>query len=278
MSESTADPVQIYLKQIGEISLLSREEEQNLARLSQKGNEEARRAMVKANLRLVVTIAKKYMHLGLSFLDLIEEGNLGLMKAVEKFDVEKGCKLSTYASWWIKQGIMRALANQAKMIRLPVYMVEKVTSIHKASETLFKKLGRKATPEEIGGYIGVAPEKVLELQSISKNPESLHETVGEDGVSELIDMISDEGTASPQRALAVQMVQDNIMELLHAMDDREAKIVTWRFGLFGDTPKTLEEIGQKIGITRERVRQICELAIGKMRELLNAKHLKYEDF
>jgi RNA polymerase primary sigma factor len=277
MSES-GDTIQIYLKQIGEIPLLSLEEEQALARRLKKGDEEARRIMIRSNLRLVVTIAKKYMNLGLSLQDLIEEGNLGLMKAVDKYDLGKGSKLSTYASWWIKQSMMRALANQAKMIRIPVYMVEKITSVNRASEILFKRMGRQPSPHEIAAYLGMDPDKVFELQSMSKKTESLHETIGEDGVSELIDVISDQGSSSPNRNFAEHLIQDNIMELLNKMDEREAKIVAWRFGLFGDPPKTLEEIGQKLGITRERVRQINEVAIKKMREILKEKKLEYKDF
>jgi RNA polymerase primary sigma factor len=277
MAES-GDSIQIYLKQIGEIPLLSLEEEQALARRLKKGDEEARRILIRSNLRLVVTIAKRYMNIGLSFQDLIEEGNLGLMKAVDKYDLAKGSKVSTYASWWIKQSMMRALANQAKMIRIPVYMVEKITSVNKASEILFKRMGRTPTPHEIAEYLGMDPDKVLDLQSMSKKPESLHETIGEDGVSELIDVISDQGSSRPNRAIAEHLIQDNIMELLSKMDEREAKIVAWRFGLFGDPPKTLEDIGQKLGITRERVRQINEAAIKKMREILKDKKLEYKDF
>ncbi|MBI1871523.1 MAG: sigma-70 family RNA polymerase sigma factor [Chlamydiae bacterium] len=277
MSEAE-DSVQIYLKQIGETPLLNREEEEALARRSQAGDEEARRMLVRANLRLVVSIAKRYMHIGLALLDLIEEGNLGLMKAVEKFDVAKGCKLSTYASWWIKQGIMRALANQSKMIRLPVYLVEKVTAVRKASEALFKEMGRYPTYQEIAAHLNIEPEKVLDLQNISKTPESLHEVIGEDGVSELIDVIADNSASSPERGIAERMIHENIMDLVNHLGEREAKIVLWRYGLFGDSPKTLEEIGQRLGITRERVRQICEVAVKKMREVLNEKHLSYQDF
>ena len=272
------DSIQIYLKQIGEIPLLSLEEEESLARRLKKGDEEARRILIRSNLRLVVTIAKRYMNIGLSFQDLIEEGNLGLMKAVDKYDLGKGAKVSTYASWWIKQSMMRALANQAKMIRIPVYMVEKITSVNKASEILFKRMGRTPTYHEIAEYLGMEPDKVLDLQTMSKKPESLHETIGEDGVSELIDVISDQGSSRPNRAIAEHLIQDNIMELLSKMDEREAKIVAWRFGLFGDPPKTLEDIGQKLGITRERVRQINEAAIKKMREILKEKKLEYKDF
>jgi RNA polymerase primary sigma factor len=277
MAES-GEPLQIYLKQIGEIPLLSREEEEALGRKCMAGDDEARRNLIRSNLRLVVTIAKKYMNLGLSFLDLIEEGNLGLMKAVDKFDVGKGCKLSTYASWWIKQSIMRALANQAKMIRVPVYMIEKISAVNKTSEKLFKRMGRRPSPQEIATQLGIEPEQVAELQSISQNPESLHETIGEDGVSELIDVISDDGSTSPTRNIAEHLIQDNIMALLSRLDEREAKIVSWRFGLFGDAPKTLEDIGDKLGITRERVRQINEAAVKKMREILKEKKLDYEDF
>lgn len=274
----TGDPLQIYLKQIGEIPLLSREDELKLARRMKRGHEEARRILIRSNLRLVVTIAKKYMNMGLSFLDLIEEGNLGLMKGIEKYDARKGCKISTYASWWIKQSIMRALANQAKMIRIPVYMVEKVSLVNKTSEKLFKRMGHRPTPQEIADYLEMEADKVLELQNISKNPESLHVSVGDDGVSELIDVISDEGSTSPNHSTAEKLIQDNIMQLIGQMDEREAKIISWRFGLFGDPPKTLEEIGEKLKITRERVRQICDSAVKKMRELLRGKKLEYEDF
>lgn len=274
----TGDPVQIYLRQIGEIPLLTRDEEEHLARRVRDGDEEARRTLIRANLRLVVTIAKKYMNLGLSFSDLIEEGNLGLMKSVEKYDLAKGCKISTYASWWIKQAIVRALSNQAKMIRLPVYMVEKISAVNKAVEVLSKRMGRPPTAPEIAKHLGLEAEKVVEIQEVSQSPESLHETIGEDGVSELISVVSDEGAASPNRSLAERMIQENIMELLSKMDEREAKIVSWRFGLFGDLPKTLEEIGQVLGVTRERVRQISDSAVKKMREILKQMKLDYEDF
>ncbi len=274
----TGDPVQIYLKQIGEIPLVSREEEERLAHLAKDGDEEARRTLIRSNLRLVVTIAKKYMNLGLSFSDLIEEGNLGLMKSVEKYDLAKGCKLSTYAAWWIKQAIVRALSNQAKMIRLPVYMVEKVSAVNRALEVLSKRMGRPPTSQEIAKHLGIETEKVVEVLEVSQSPESLNETIGEDGVSELINVVSDEGAASPHRSLAERMIQDNIMDLLSKMDEREAKIISWRFGLFGDKPKTLEDIGQTLGVTRERVRQISDAAVKKMREILKGMKLEYEDF
>lgn len=275
---SDTDSIQIYLKQIGEIPLLSREEEERLARQTKKGSAQARRTLIRSNLRLVVTIAKRYMNYGLSFLDLIEEGNLGLMKAVEKFDLRKGCKLSTYASWWIKQGMMRALANQGKTIRIPVYKLDKIAAVNKTREMLIKRMGRRPSAQELAHVLHMTPEEVVDLQNISQSPESLHETIGEDGVSELIDVISDEGKTSPKRFIAERMLQENILELLGKMNEREAKIVSWRFGLFGTPTKTLEEIGHKLGVTRERIRQVCENAVKKMRRLLKEKKLEYEDF
>ena len=277
MAESS-ELLQIYLKDIGEIPLLTREEEDSLARKVAAGDDEARKKLVRSNLRLVVTIAKKYMNYGLSFLDLIEEGNLGLMKGVDKFDLGKGCKLSTYAAWWIKQSMMRALANQSKMIRLPVYLVEKVSAVNRATEILFKRMARQPTALEIAAHLGSKAEEVTHLQSLSKSPESLHESIGDDGASELIDVISDQGAQDPTRGLAEELIQNNIMELLSKLDEREAKIISWRFGLFGDAPLTLEVIGQKIGITRERVRQVSEAAVKKMREMLRNKKLDYQDF
>ena len=277
MSE-TGDPIQIYLKEIGAIPLLSREEEMELACLLKDGDEEAGRKLVRANLRLVVTIVKRYMNLGLSFLDLVEEGNLGLMKAVEKFDIEKGCKLSTYASWWIKQSVIRALANQAKMIRLPVYMVEKVSALNTAMEVLHKRMGRQPTIQELADYMDEPVDRIDELLTMSRSPKSLEGAISDDGVSELIDVIADRDSVNPKRAVAERMVQDNILEILSRLSEREAKIVSWRFGLLGSQPMTLEDIGQRLGVTRERVRQIAESAVAKMRDLLKEKNLDYQDF
>ena len=272
------DPIQIYLKEIGEIPVLSREEEIALAKKAKKGDDEARKKLIRSNLKLVVSIAKKYFNLGLSFPDLVEEGNLGLMKAVEKYDLRKGCKLSTYASWWIKQSIIRALANQSHTIRLPVYIVEKISSIKKVYRELFQLYGHRPSFIEIANELGTTAEKVREIQALANRPDSLQDSVSDNGVNELIDIIADTETVTPLREVAEKMLLEDIMEMLTILTEREAKILSWRFGLFGNLPKTLEEIGDNFDLTRERIRQILEVAIRKLREHLKEKDIEFTDY
>jgi RNA polymerase primary sigma factor len=275
---SDKDAIQIYLKEIGEIPVLSREEEIDLARKVKKGDEEARKKLIRANLKLVVSIAKRYVNLGLSFSDLVEEGNIGLMKAVEKYDLKKGCKFSTYASWWIKQSIIRALANQSHTIRLPVYIVEKISSINKVSRELFQQFGHKPSVIEIANKLGMTPEKVREIRALANRPDSLQESVSDDGVNELIDIIADSESFSPLREVAEKMLQEDVMAMMTILNEREAKILSWRFGLFGNMPKTLEDIGRNFNLTRERIRQILESTIYKLKEHLKSRNIDFTDY
>ena len=272
------DPLNVYLSEIGAIPLLSKEEEDAIAVRILNGDEEARELLIKANLRLVVTIAKKYMNIGLSFLDLIEEGNMGLMRAVDKYDVKKGFRFSTYASWWIKQSIMRGLSNQGKMIRVPVHMVEKLTSLNKVIEKLFKKMGRRPSAEEIARELGEEKEKIEEMMKHTHDTNSLFESINEEGIGELIDVIADQKADSPNRDIAQRLVHERLMDVIGILGDREAKIVAWRFGLFGNTPKTLEEIGNSFDITRERVRQIVEASVRRLSEHFKELDLSFKDF
>lgn len=270
--------IQLYLRDIGEIPLLTREEEIALAKKVRKGDPQARRQMIRANLRLVVSIAKRYVNMGLPFLDLIEEGNIGLMKSVEKYDLRSGCKLSTYASWWIKQAIMRALANQGKTIRIPVYMVEKITTLNKIEREMTQALGKKPTDEELAKQLGISAKKVHEMREIVKNPTSLYSTLDEEGISQLIDVIQDmEAVSSLERAHET-MTKEDIVELLEFLNEREAQVLILRFGLLDHNAKTLDEIGKEFGITRERVRQIIEAAINKLRKVLLQQHRRAEDY
>ncbi|MFC1668566.1 RNA polymerase sigma factor RpoD/SigA [Chlamydiota bacterium] len=273
-----SDALQIYLKEIGKIPVLSREDEEALAKKAKKGDEEARKELIKSNLKLVVTISRKYVNLGLSFSDLVEEGNLGLMRAVEKYDLRKGCKLSTYAAWWIKQSIIRALANQSNTIRLPVYIVEKISSIRKVSRELFQSHGHMPSVIEIASELGIAPEKVREFQTLATRPDSLQEMVADNGISELIDIIADADTSSPSREVAEKMLSEDVIEMMKILTEREVKILSWRFGLFGNIPKTLEKIGEEFDLTRERIRQILESSIKKLRNYLHSKDIGFHDY
>lgn len=270
--------IQLYLRDIGEIPLLTREEEIALAKKIRKGDAEARRHMIRANLRLVVSIAKKYVNIGLPFLDLIEEGNIGLMKAVEKYDVRTGCKLSTYASWWIKQAIMRALANQGKTIRIPVYMVEKMTTLNRIQNEMQQALGRKPTDEELAKNLGLTVDKVKEIHEIVKNPTSLYSTLDEEGVSQLIDVIEDISATSSLTKAHESMTKEDVVELLEFLNEREAQVLIMRFGLLDKNQKTLDEIGKEFGVTRERVRQIIEASIGKLKKVLEHQQRSAEDY
>lgn len=270
--------VQLYLRDIGEIALLSREEEKKLALLAKQGDIEAHRKLIRANLRLVVNIAKRYANLGLPFLDLVEEGNIGLMKAVDKYDLDKGCRLSTYASWWIRQAIMRALANQGKIVRIPVYMIEKMAQMQKVQEELTRKNNRKPTNADIAEAMGESVKTVVQIRELLQKPSFLHSTLKEDDMCSLIDMIEDADSLTPLQTMCANMLQDDMLDLLNMLTDREKKILTLRFGLNDKKPKTLEEIGKVFEISRERIRQIELEAVEKLRKILVEHKLEYRDY
>jgi RNA polymerase primary sigma factor len=272
------DTIQLYLRDIGEIPLLTREEEVGLAREAAAGDEQARQKLIKANLRLVVKIAKRYGYLGLPLLDLIEEGNLGLMRAVEKFDVGRGNKLSTYAAWWIRQFILRALANQGKMIRIPVYMVEKIQKVYRKEKELTQKHGRPVRPEEIAKALEMPVAKVRELLEMDRKPRSLSSPIDGEGISELINVIEDVDSIPPSKIISDEVARKNIAELLGQLSAREAGILKMRFGLRDSNPRTLTEIGKKYGVTRERVRQIQETGLRKLKALLADQKSGFYDF
>ena len=266
LENSEQSSLDIYLRQIAAISLITVEEEIELAKKIAKGDEKAREKMITANLRLVVKIAQDYAHIGLSLLDLINEGNIGLMKAVERFDPSKGGKLSTYASWWIKQSIKRALANQSKTIRLPVHMVDRVSQIRKTTAYLTEKLGREPSEDELAEEMKIPVSKISHLIAVSKKPASLESPISEDEGSNLGDIIADEKASSPLESLQSKSLLGDIDHVISTLDPREADIIRLRFGLEGRDPLTLEEVGVKIGITRERVRQLQEQAIRHARK------------
>lgn len=268
LSHSEKSPIQIYLNEIGKTPLLTPEEEVELARRIKKGDEEARQKMIRANLRLVVKIANDYANFGLPLLDLISEGNIGLVKAVERFDPDKGGKLSTYAAWWIKQSIKRALANQSKTIRLPVHLVDKIAKMRRITEELRDELGREPTNEEIAFQMGISTNKVAHLKSVSTRPTSLDMPVGEDEDTAFGDLIGDENAPTPYENLKTKSLMTDIKSMVEALDPREAEIIRLRFGLDGERPMTLEEVGQAFNITRERVRQLQNMALQKMRRFM----------
>ncbi len=268
------DPVRMYLKEIGQIPLISQEEEMVLAEKILDGDEAAKNKLVEANLRLVVSIAKRYMGKGMFLLDLIQEGNLGLMKAVEKFDYTKGYKFSTYATWWIRQAISRAIADQARTIRLPVHMVESMHRVSRSQRKLLQELGREPSLEEIGRDAGISPAKVAEIMKMAQDPVSLETPVGEADESHLGDFIPDEDSASPSDAAAYQMLREQLGEVLHTLSPREEMVVRLRYGLDDGRPRTLEEVGQQFQITRERIRQIEAKALRKIRHPSRSKYLK----
>lgn len=272
------DTIQLYLRDIGEIPLLTREEEVALAKRAARGDEKARQQLIKSNLRLVVKIARRYSHLGLALLDLVEEGNLGLMRAVTKFDVRKGNKLSTYAAWWIRQFILRALANQGKMIRIPVYMMEKIQKIHRKEQELTQKFGRPAQPKEIAKSLKLPIAKVRQMLEMDRKPRSLSSPIDGEGVNELIKVIEDVDTISPSKFISDEVVRGSISELLDQLAPREAGILRLRFGLQNRTPSTLTTIGRKYGITRERVRQIQEAGLRKLKVILSDAKRGFNDF
>jgi len=268
------DPVRMYLKEIGRVPLLSSEEEVELAKRMEDGSEEAKRRLVEANLRLVVSIAKRYVGRGMLFLDLIQEGNLGLMKAVEKFDFRKGFKFSTYATWWIRQAITRAIADQARTIRIPVHMVETINKLIRVTRQLLQELGREPTPEEVAAEMGMPVERVHEIHKIAQEPVSLETPIGEEEDSHLGDFIPDDDAPAPADAAAYVLLREQLDEVLSTLTAREQKVLRLRFGLEDGRSRTLEEVGQEFGVTRERIRQIEAKALRKLRHPSRSKWLK----
>ena len=270
----TDDPVRMYFKEIGKVPLLTAEEERDLAIRIEQGDEEAKKKLCESNLRLVVSIARRYLNRGLSFLDLIQEGNLGLIKAVEKFDYTKGYKFSTYATWWIRQAITRSIADQARTIRIPVHMVETINKLIRISRQLLQEYGREPTSEEIAEEMGITVEKVREIKKISQDPVSLETPIGEEEDSHLGDFIPDEDIPSPVDAAAYSMLQKQLREVLDTLSEREKKVLILRFGLDDGRPRTLEEVGKEFNVTRERIRQIEAKALRKLRHPSRSKKLK----
>ncbi len=268
------DPVRMYLKEIGKIPLLTSEEEVELAKMIEKNSEEARRRLAEANLRLVVSIAKKYVGRGMLFLDLIQEGNLGLIKAVEKFDYRKGYKFSTYATWWIRQAITRAIADQARTIRIPVHMVETINKLIRISRQLVQELGREPLPEEIAHEMNISEERVREILKIAQEPVSLETPIGEEDDSHLGDFIEDQEAQAPADAAAFELLREQIEGVLDTLSAREEKVLRLRFGLDDGRSRTLEEVGQFFGVTRERIRQIEAKALRKLRHPMRSKRLR----
>ena len=270
----TDDPVRMYFKEIGKVPLLSAEEERELAIRIEQGDEEAKKKLCESNLRLVVSIARRYLNRGLSFLDLIQEGNLGLIKAVEKFDYTKGYKFSTYATWWIRQAITRSIADQARTIRIPVHMVETINKLIRISRQLLQEYGREPTSEEIAKEMGISVDKVREIKKISQDPVSLETPIGEEEDSHLGDFIPDEDIPSPVDAAAYSMLQKQLREVLDTLSEREKKVLILRFGLDDGRPRTLEEVGKEFNVTRERIRQIEAKALRKLRHPSRSKKLR----
>ena len=268
------DPVRMYLKEIGKVPLLSADEEMDLAMRIETGDEEAKRKLCEANLRLVVSIAKRYVGRGMLFLDLIQEGNLGLIKAVEKFDYTKGFKFSTYATWWIRQAITRSIADQARTIRIPVHMVETINKQIRITRQLVQELGRDPTPEEIAAEMEISVDKVREISKIAQEPVSLETPIGEEEDSHLGDFIPDDDVPSPADAAAFSMLKEQLMEVLETLTDREQEVLRLRFGLDDGRQRTLEEVGQQFKVTRERIRQIEAKALRKLRHPSRSKKLK----
>ncbi len=271
---SIDDPVRMYLKEIGKVSLLNSADEVKLAKRMERGDEEAKRRLIEANLRLVVSIAKKYVGRGMLFLDLIQEGNLGLIRAVEKFDWRKGYKFSTYATWWIRQAITRALADQARTIRIPVHMVETINKLIRVSRQLLQELGREPTPEEIGQVMKMPTERVREIIKIAQEPISLETPIGEEEDSHLGDFIEDQDALAPAEAASFTMLKEQLEGVLETLTPRERKVLKLRFGLDDGRPRTLEEVGREFGVTRERIRQIEAKALRKLRHPSRSKRLK----
>ena len=268
------DPVRMYLKEIGKVPLLSADEEIELAKKMEKGDEEAKKKLCEANLRLVVSIAKRYVGRGMLFLDLIQEGNLGLIKAVDKFDWRKGYKFSTYATWWIRQAITRSIADQARTIRIPVHMVETINKLIRVSRQLLQEYGREPSPEEIAAEMDISEEKVREILKIAQEPVSLETPIGEEEDSHLGDFIPDEEVPAPAEAAAFSMLKEQLVEVLDTLTEREQKVLKLRFGLEDGRARTLEEVGKQFDVTRERIRQIEAKALRKLRHPSRSKKLK----
>ena len=271
---SVDDPVRMYLREIGKIPLLTYEEEAELAQRIVEGDEEAKQKLAESNLRLVVSIAKKYVGRGMLFLDLIQEGNMGLIKAVEKFDYNKGFKFSTYATWWIRQAITRAIADQARTIRIPVHMVETINKLIRTSRQLLQQNGREPTPEEIAKEMEITPEKVMEIQKIAQDPVSLETPIGEEDDSHLGDFIQDEDSPAPQDSAAHTLLREQLEEVMDTLTPREAMVLKLRFGLEDGKARTLEEVGKQFDVTRERIRQIEAKALRKLRHPSRSKKLR----
>jgi len=273
-SVSLDDPVRMYLKEIGRVALLKAEQEVHYAKLIEQGDEEAKNQLTEANLRLVVSIAKKYIGRGMSFLDLIQEGNMGLIRAVEKFDYHKGYKFSTYATWWIRQAITRAIADQARTIRIPVHMVETINKLVRVSRRLLQELGREPNDEEIAEEMGITPEKVREITKVSQDPVSLETPIGEEEDSHLGDFVEDKEATAPSDAASLTMLRTEVEDILDTLTPRERRVLQLRFGLIDGHQRTLEEVGKRFGVTRERIRQIEAKALPKLRHPSRSKKLK----
>ncbi len=270
----TNDPVRMYLKEIGKVPLLTAEEEVALAKRIERKDMEAKRRLIEANLRLVVSIAKRYVGRGMLFLDLIQEGNLGLIRAVEKFDYRKGYKFSTYATWWIRQAITRAIADQARTIRIPVHMVETINKLIRVQRQLLQEMNCEPTPEQIAQEMGTTPQKVREILKISQEPVSLETPIGEEEDSQLGDFIEDEDATMPVEAVSEIMQKEELNAVLNQLTHRERKVIELRFGLKGEHPRTLEEVGQRFGVTRERIRQIEAKTLAKLKSYREAQRLR----
>ena len=274
LDAATDDSVKMYLKDIGTVSLLSPDEEKELARRMAEGDLGAKQRLSEANLRLVVSIAKRYVGRGMQFLDLIQEGNMGLLKAVEKFDYTKGFKFSTYATWWIRQSITRAIADQARTIRIPVHMVETINKTGRVSRMLLQKLGREPSPAEIAAEMGIPVEKVVEIQKIAQDPVSLETPIGEEEDSHLSDFLEDDKAPSPSDRAEAKMLKEELLKVLDTLTPRENEVIRKRYGLDDSRPKTLEEVGREFNVTRERIRQIEARALRKLRHPNRTKKLK----
>jgi len=268
------DPVRMYLKEIGRVPLLSADEEIELAQRIEQGDEQAKRRLAEANLRLVVSIARRYVGRGMLFLDLIQEGNMGLIRAVEKFDYRKGFKFSTYATWWIRQAITRSIADHSRTIRIPVHMVETINKLVRVSRQLLQELGREPTPEEIAQKMEMSVEKVLEIQKVSQEPISLETPIGEENDSKLGEFIEDQEAKAPADAAAYELLKEQLSDVLDTLTEREESVLRLRFGLDDGRSRTLEEVGQEFGVTRERIRQIEAKALRKLRHPSRSKRLK----
>ncbi len=271
---SVEDPVRMYLKEIGKVPLLSADEEINLAQRMEQGDEDAKKRLAEANLRLVVSIAKRYVGRGMLFLDLIQEGNLGLIKAVEKFDYRKGYKFSTYATWWIRQAITRAIADQARTIRIPVHMVETINKLIRVKRQLLQELGREPTPEEVSEKMNLSVDRVREIQKISQEPVSLETPIGEEEDSHLGDFIQDDNVPVPAEAAAFTLLKEQLVDVLGTLTEREQKVLRLRFGLDDGRARTLEEVGKEFNVTRERIRQIEAKALRKLRHPSRSRKLR----